>query len=397
MAAIEFDNVSKVYGGDVRAVADLNLKIEDAEFVVLLGPSGCGKSTALRMVAGLEQVTSGDIRIDDKSVTRVPPRDRDVAMVFQNYALYPHMNVYDNVGFGLRMRGVSAHDRKPRIERAAGVLGLAEHLKRKPSQLSGGQRQRVAMGRAIVREPKAFLMDEPLSNLDARLRVQMRTEIVRIQRELGVTTIYVTHDQVEAMTMADRVAVMRGGYLQQYDTPDAVYARPANLFVGSFIGSPAMNLLAGRLERRDGELSFRSGAQSIALPPQILQHRPEMSKRLDSRVAVGFRPEALRVASEDNLFTFTGMATMSESLGFETLLYVTAAFEPVEHEQVAESSPDLESSELGRTSGGEPSRSAVVIARLPAGSAMRDGEGVRLSLAPELLHFFDLATGEAIR
>jgi multiple sugar transport system ATP-binding protein len=191
--------------------------------------------------------------------------------------------------------------------------------------------------------------------------------------------------------------VMRGGYLQQYDTPDAVYARPANLFVGSFIGSPAMNLLAGRLERRDGELSFRSGAQSIALPPQILQHRPEMSKRLDSRVAVGFRPEALRVASEDNLFTFTGMATMSESLGFETLLYVTAAFEPVEHEQVAESSPDLESSELGRTSGGEPSRSAVVIARLPAGSAMRDGEGVRLSLAPELLHFFDLATGEAIR
>ena len=229
MASLEFDEVRKTYDGDVWAVRDLTLTVNHGEFVVLVGPSGCGKTTALRMLAGLEQITSGEIRIGGVRINDVSPRDRDIAMVFQNYALYPHMSVYDNIGYGLKVRRMPRAERRVRIEQAASMLGLTTELKRKPSQLSGGQRQRVAMGRAIVRRPEAFLMDEPLSNLDARLRVQMRTEIARIQRELGVTTVYVTHDQVEAMTMADRVAVLRGGELQQFDTPQQVYANPANL------------------------------------------------------------------------------------------------------------------------------------------------------------------------
>jgi multiple sugar transport system ATP-binding protein len=391
MAAIQFDNVSKTYGNEVRAVADLDLDIADGEFVVLLGPSGCGKSTALRMVAGLEHIDGGVVRIGDQVVNDTPPRDRDVAMVFQNYALYPHMNVFDNIAFGLRMRGYPSAERRPRVERAAGVLGLADHLRRKPSQLSGGQRQRVAMGRAIVRQPKAFLMDEPLSNLDARLRVQMRTEIVRIQRELVVTTIYVTHDQVEAMTMADRVAVMRGGRLQQYGPPDVVYSSPVNLFVGSFIGSPAMNLIAGRIETRDGEPHFLSGSQSLRLPPTVLERRPSLAEHREG-LALGFRPEALSIAGEHDSLLLRGVAVLAESLGFETLLYVEVEADPVEHEQVLESTPDLERADIASDLG----RQATLVARLGPGASFADRERVTLTVDPARLHFFDATTGDAL-
>ena len=279
MATLEFDEVSKVFDNGVHAVRDLSLTVADGEFVVLVGPSGCGKTTALRMLAGLERITAGEIRIGGVRVNDVQPRDRDVAMVFQNYALYPHMSVYDNIGFGLRVRHIPKPERRARIERAAAILGLTEQLNRKPSQLSGGQRQRVAMGRAIVREPRAFLMDEPLSNLDARLRVQMRTEIARIQHELGVTTVYVTHDQVEAMTMADRVAVLRGGVLQQLDTPQRVYAEPANLFVATFIGSPAMNVVEAQLRQGDGGLECRIGD----LRPPAARRHPDRAARARPR------------------------------------------------------------------------------------------------------------------
>src|SRR3712207_4836705 len=253
MATITFDKVTRRYpGADKLAVDSFDLEIGDGEFLVLVGPSGCGKSTALRMLAGLEHVSAGAIYIGDREVTHVPPKDRDIAMVFQNYALYPHMSVADNMGFALKMAKVPADERKKRVDEAARILGLTEFLERKPKALSGGQRQRVAMGRAIVREPKAFLMDEPLSNLDAKLRVQMRSEIARIQHELGVTTLYVTHDQVEAMTMGDRVAVIRKGVLQQVDTPQYLYEHPNNLFVAGFIGSPSMNLVEAELTLRDG-------------------------------------------------------------------------------------------------------------------------------------------------
>src|SRR5204863_9613800 len=273
MAEIEFIHVSKSYG-DTPAVRDLNLKVGEGEFVVLVGPSGCGKTTALRMVAGLEEISDGEIRIGETVVNDVDSRWRDVAMVFQNYALYPHMTVFDNIAFGLRVRRVPKREINRRVEDIGRVLGLAELLDRKPRQLSGGQRQRVAMGRAIVREPSVFLMDEPLSNLDARLRVQMRAEVSRIQHELGATTIYVTHDQVEAMTMGDRVAVMRNGVLQQTGPPQEVYDRPRNLFVASFIGSPPMNLLQARVERRNGGLAAVVGDQELDLPAELVRARP---------------------------------------------------------------------------------------------------------------------------
>src|SRR3954452_13620407 len=269
MAGITIERVSKVYGDGTLAVDDLNLEVGDGEFVVLVGPSGCGKTTALRMVAGLEEITEGTVHVGERLVNDLPPKDRDIAMVFQNYALYPHMSAFDNIGFGLKMRGVPKREIEQQVVRAAKVLGLEEVLRKKPRTLSGGQRQRVAMGRAIVREPQAFLMDEPLSNLDAKLRVEMRAEIARIQRDLGVTTIYVTHDQVEAMTMGDRVCVLRGGFLQQVASPQELYDRPANLFVAEFIGSPAMNLVRAQLA--DGEVRF--GPNTLAVPPAVLSGR----------------------------------------------------------------------------------------------------------------------------
>jgi ABC-type sugar transport system ATPase subunit len=396
MAAIEFDDVTKIYGDGIRAVSDLNLTVQDGEFVVLLGPSGCGKSTALRMVAGLEAITDGEIRIGGKRVNSVEPRDRDVAMVFQNYALYPHMDVEDNIGFGLRVRRVPKPERTSRIRRAAEVLGLSEHLERKPSQLSGGQRQRVAMGRAIVRQPKAFLMDEPLSNLDARLRVQMRTEIVRIQRELNTTTIYVTHDQIEAMTMADRVAVMRGGILQQFDTPDRVYSHPANLFVASFIGSPAMNLVEGTLERDNAHIRCRLGSQAMEVPETVFTTHTGLREQIGSTVAVGIRPEGLSLASSTARSSLTGTVVISESLGFETLVYMDVDAKPVSRAEVLESLPDPETGDRVSTQPLTKTSATTLVARLPAGTVVREGQPLTLSVDPKRLDFFDLKDGHAI-
>src|SRR5690242_18051008 len=289
MAAITFDDVTKIYGDGFRAVSDLNLDVRDGEFVVLVGPSGCGKTTALRMIAGLEEISDGQIRIGERVVNNLPPGARDVAMVFQNYALYPHMTVAENIGFALRMRKVPKAEARKRIAETARIIGLVDHLDRKPGQLSGGQRQRVAMGRAIVREPQVFLMDEPLSNLDAKLRVQMRAEISRIQRQLNVTTVYVTHDQVEAMTMGDRVAVLRRGVLQQFEPPQRLYEKPGNLFVASFIGSPAMNVLEAVVEKNGDGLLLRVGAATLPVPREA----DGLGDYVGKRVALGLRPEAL--------------------------------------------------------------------------------------------------------
>ena len=297
MAEIVLDHVSKVYGGEgPSAVSDLNLDIKDGEFIVLVGPSGCGKTTALRMVAGLESITDGTISIDDRVVNTVPPKERDIAMVFQNYALYPHMTVYDNMAFGLKLRKLAKEEIDRRVREAARILGLEEFLDRKPKALSGGQRQRVAMGRAIVREPKAFLMDEPLSNLDAKLRVQMRSEIARIQHDLNVTTLYVTHDQVEAMTMGDRVAVIRKGVLQQVDSPQFLYDHPENLFVAGFIGSPAMNMVEADLARENGSWVVEFGGFRLAIPEEVFAARPELRAYEGKPVIVGIRPEDMEDA-----------------------------------------------------------------------------------------------------
>jgi len=390
MATLEFDHVSKVYDQDVTAVRDFSLAVEDGEFVVLVGPSGCGKTTALRMLAGLEEITEGEIRVAGVRVNDVPPRERDIAMVFQNYALYPHMDVFDNIGFGLRVRGVPKVERRSRVERTAASLGLGDHLHRKPSQLSGGQRQRVAMGRAIVREPKAFLMDEPLSNLDARLRVQMRTEIARIQRELGVTAVYVTHDQVEAMTMADRVAVMRRGVLQQLDAPQRVYAEPVNLFVATFIGSPAMNVVEGTLERRDGTVECRIGSYALPLDDVVLSSRGALARAIGKTVAVGIRPEALTVAG-DEAPGMRGIVVVAEALGSEVLAHIQVDVTPVLREEVLEGLADasLDPADLH-----EP-ETATLVARLPAETAVQRGDVLTLTVNPHRAHFFDLEDGRA--
>ncbi|MEP7224128.1 MAG: sn-glycerol-3-phosphate ABC transporter ATP-binding protein UgpC, partial [Actinomycetota bacterium] len=291
MATIELEGLTKVYGDGTRAVHELDLEIDDGEFVVFVGPSGCGKTSALRMIAGLEEISGGTVRVGGEVVNHLPPKNRDIAMIFQNYALYPHMNVYDNMGFGLKMRGLEKVEIRRRVEAAARVLGLSEVLTKRPRHLSGGQRQRVAMGRAIVREPQAFLMDEPLSNLDAKLRVHMRAEIARIQRDLQVTTIYVTHDQSEAMTLGDRVCVMRGGLLQQVDRPQVLYDRPVNLFVAGFIGSPAMNLVEAELTGSDGGLTAVFGPHVLAVPGDVVAARPGLRRYVGRRVALGIRPE----------------------------------------------------------------------------------------------------------
>ena len=290
MATVTLDSVNKIYDNGFQAIYDLSLDIADSEFLVLVGPSGCGKSTALRMVAGLESISSGELRIGDRVVNDVEPKDRDIAMVFQNYALYPHMTVYDNIGFALKLARVPRPEIDSRVRKAAAILELEPWLDRKPGQLSGGQRQRVAMGRAIVRQPAAFLMDEPLSNLDAKLRVQMRAEIARLQRDLAVTTIYVTHDQVEAMTMGDRVAVLKDGYLQQVGAPQHLYDEPTNVFVAAFIGSPSMNLFEG-VVTLDGEKSVQIGSQRVALAPEALEKHPALQSYDGQRVVVGVRPE----------------------------------------------------------------------------------------------------------
>jgi multiple sugar transport system ATP-binding protein len=398
MAGITFDDVSKTYGDDYRAVSDLSLAVQDGEFVVLVGPSGCGKTTALRMIAGLEEISEGEIRIGDRVVNNLPPGDRDVAMVFQNYALYPHMTVAENIGFALRMRKVPKAEARRRIEDTARIIGLVEHLDRKPRQLSGGQRQRVAMGRAIVREPQVFLMDEPLSNLDAKLRVQMRAEISKIQRQLAVTTVYVTHDQIEAMTMGDRVAVMRRGLLQQFEPPQRLYERPANLFVASFIGSPAMNILEGTLERDGDRVVCRVGTAELTVPPEVLADRPALAGYGGKVVALGIRPEALSEPGRRDGADggrLRGRVQAVEALGPEQLAHIEVEAKPVLVEDVLEGLVDLEEAkELAEIKAG--GARSVVVARLDASATLRPDEAVELAVDVRKLHFFDLDTGEAI-
>jgi multiple sugar transport system ATP-binding protein len=385
MAELEFNHVSKTYGGDTAAVRDLNLQVEEGEFVVLVGPSGCGKTTALRMVAGLEEITSGEIRIGDRVVNELAPRDRDIAMVFQNYALYPHKTVYENLAFGLRMRKVPKAEQRKRVEEIAHKLGLGDMLQRRPAQLSGGQRQRVAMGRAIVREPKAFLMDEPLSNLDAKLRVQMRAEIARIQKALHVTTLYVTHDQVEAMTMGDRVAVMRDGVLQQVDTPQHLYDAPANLFVASFVGSPPMNIFEAAVDADGTRLVF--GETQLDVPGRALR---EYAGR---RVAVGIRPEEVREASGWDGARVRGRVLLVEALGAEQLVHIEVAATPLERADLVDAAAQPPGPSLGVE---DLERSVTLLGRFDRHLLLTPGEAVEVAIDPRLLHFFDLETGLAL-
>jgi multiple sugar transport system ATP-binding protein len=389
VAEIRFEHVSKVYGDDVVAVRDLNLEIGEGEFVVLVGPSGCGKTTALRMVAGLEEITDGEIKIGGRVVNDLAPRDRDIAMVFQNYALYPHKTVYENLVFGLRMRKVPKAEQRKRVEEIARILGLGDMLERRPAQLSGGQRQRVAMGRAIVREPKAFLMDEPLSNLDAKLRVQMRAEIARIQQALSVTTLYVTHDQVEAMTMGNRVAVMRGGVLQQLDTPQRLYDAPVNLFVASFVGSPPMNLFEATF---DGS-KLRLGTAELALPPDVVGERPGLARYVGRRIAVGIRPEDVREASGWDGARLPGRILLVESLGSEQLVHIEVAAKPLERADLIDAAAQPPGPSLGVE---DLERSVTLLGRFDRHLLLTPGEAVEVAIDPRLLHFFDLETGAAI-
>jgi multiple sugar transport system ATP-binding protein len=384
MAQIQFSHVTKLYG-DTPAVRDLNLEVGEGEFVVLVGPSGCGKTTALRMVAGLEEITDGEIRIGDSVVNDLPPRDRDIAMVFQNYALYPHKTVFENLAFGLRMRKVPKDEQRRRVEEIAQKLGLADLLSRRPSQLSGGQRQRVAMGRAIVREPKAFLMDEPLSNLDAKLRVQMRAEIARIQKALAVTTLYVTHDQVEAMTMGDRVAVMRDGVLQQVDAPQRLYDAPANLFVASFVGSPPMNLFEATVEVDGTQLVF--GETRLDLGGRTLR---EQNGR---RIVVGIRPEEVREASGWDGARIRGRVLLVEALGAEQLVHIEVAAKPLERADLVDAAAQPPGPSLGVE---DLERSVTLLGRFDRHLLLSPGEAVEVALDPRLLHFFDLETGLAL-
>jgi multiple sugar transport system ATP-binding protein len=393
VADVTLSDVGKVYVDGTRAVKGLNLDIADGEFLVLVGPSGCGKTTALRMVAGLEDISEGEVRIGDRVVNRVPSRDRDVAMVFQSYALYPHLNVRNNIAFGLQLRKLPKAEIERRVNQAADVLGLTEYLDRKPRNLSGGQRQRVAMGRAIVREPQAFLMDEPLSNLDAKLRVQMRAEIARIQRGLGTTTIYVTHDQVEAMTLGDRVAVMRKGLLQQVDSPQVLYDHPVNLFVAGFIGSPAMNLLDCKLVDEAGGLVFILGDQKLPVPDSLLAKRPALRGFVGRDVVVGIRPEDMEDASLSGggPARLTSTVELVESMGSEVLAHFTVAAPSVVTEDTKELTRDI-----GEPVAVEPDPHTVVVARFGPRSLAREGERIEVVVDAEHLHVFDPETGLSI-
>jgi multiple sugar transport system ATP-binding protein len=396
MARIALSHVGKVYDDGTRAVTDLDIDIRDGEFLVFVGPSGCGKTTALRMVAGLETITEGEVRIGDRVVNHVPPRDRDIAMVFQSYALYPHLSVRDNIGFGLQLRKMPKPELNARVEEAARILGLSEYLDRKPRNLSGGQRQRVAMGRAIVRQPQAFLMDEPLSNLDAKLRVQMRAEIGRLQRDLGVTTIYVTHDQTEAMTLGHRVAVMKKGALQQIAPPQELYDRPTNLFVAGFIGSPAMNFMSGVLSHADdGSYALALGPEVITVPDAVVAARPALAGYLGRPVIVGIRPEDIADAALTGGApgrTLTCVAELVEPLGSDLVVYLSAPVPaPSGHEDFAELAKE--------TAGGVPltgEDSTTLVARLSPRSSVTEGEKIALSLATDRLHFFDPESGSAV-
>jgi multiple sugar transport system ATP-binding protein len=398
VAEVTFDGVSKVYVDGTRAVDKIDLEVQDGEFMVLVGPSGCGKTTALRMVAGLEEISEGQLRIGDRIVNQVAPRDRDIAMVFQSYALYPHLTVYDNIAFGLRLRKTPKAEIDKRVREAARILGLEQFLDRKPRALSGGQRQRVAMGRAIVRQPQAFLMDEPLSNLDAKLRVQMRSEISGIQRNLKVTTIYVTHDQVEAMTMGDRVAVMRKGELQQVDSPQELYDQPVNLFVGGFIGSPAMNLVEATLERANGGLTAKTGDQTIGLGEEVLSQRPGLKAYEGRKVVLGIRPEDLEDAALESDTPqdrrVRGRVDLREALGSEIMVHFTIEAPPAVTEDVRELARDV-GDESAVEAKAEASHTTVV-GRFSPRTEVRQGDVIEVAVDTRSLHFFDPDSGIGI-
>jgi multiple sugar transport system ATP-binding protein len=395
LATIELEKLTKVYADGTRAVESLDLAVDDGELVVFVGPSGCGKTSALRMIAGLEDISDGTVRVGGEVVNDLPPKARDMAMVFQNYALYPHMNVYDNMAFGLKMRHLDRDEIRRRVESAARVLGLSEVLTKRPRHLSGGQRQRVAMGRAIVREPRAFLMDEPLSNLDAKLRIQMRAEIARIQRDLGVTTIYVTHDQSEAMTLGDRVCVLRGGVLQQADRPQVLYDRPANLFVAGFIGSPGMNLVEARLGERDGKIAVSFGPHTISVPEAAARSRPALREYAGRELALGIRPEdfddAGAGAPDDESIDVD--IDIREDMGPEIYLHFAVDAAPVTADVLKEI---VGGEALAAANEQTHHHGSPFVARVSRGSTAREGERARLRIDTTRLHFFDLATGEAV-
>jgi multiple sugar transport system ATP-binding protein len=397
VAEVVLEHVGKVYPDGTRAVRDLNLDADDKEFLVLVGPSGCGKTTALRMVAGLEDISEGEVRIGDRVVNRVPARDRDVAMVFQSYALYPHLTVRDNIGFGLQLRKMPKAEIKRRVNDAARILGLEDNLDRKPRNLSGGQRQRVAMGRAIVREPQAFLMDEPLSNLDAKLRVQMRAEIARIQRDLGVTTIYVTHDQTEAMTLGDRVAVMKKGELQQVAEPQVLYDHPTNLFVAGFIGSPAMNLLQGTLiGGEDGDLELDLGSQKLQIDRAVLNQRPALRDYFGRKVVAGIRPEdmedAALVTGADGT-RLQSTADLVEAMGSDVLVHFVVDAPQVVTDDTKELARDVGTDVLGAL---EARPHTDMVARFSPRTRVRVGEPVTVQISIDRLHYFDPDSGLSI-
>jgi multiple sugar transport system ATP-binding protein len=384
MAEITFDGVTKIFGDDIRAVDDLSLHVADGEFMVLVGPSGCGKTTALRMLAGLEDITSGTLSIGGSVVNNVLPKDRDVAMVFQNYALYPHMTVAQNMGFALKVRGLSKAEVAKKVGEAAAILRLTDYLDRRPKALSGGQRQRVAMGRAIVRSPQAFLMDEPLSNLDAQLRVEMRLEIARIQRLLGVATVYVTHDQIEAMTMGDRVAVMRGGKLQQCDTPQDLYDHPRNEFVAGFMGSPPMNLLRGSLESNDSGLALVLGSQRLAVPSNYATSH-QLPKVDGPGVVFGVRPEDIEVLEHSGSDSLSTKVERREALGAEILVHL-ALVDAVGNDAF-----------VVNDSGAVVSRPTTLVAKMGPRSGVSVGDQLQVRLNPDHFHFFDTDSGLSLR
>jgi multiple sugar transport system ATP-binding protein len=400
VAEITLDDVSKIYGDGTKAVSSLDLGIQDGEFMVLVGPSGCGKTTALRMVAGLEEISGGTIRIGDRVVNDVPSRDRDIAMVFQNYALYPHMSVYENMAFGLKLRKLPKQEINERVRRAADILGMEEFLRRKPRALSGGQRQRVAMGRAIVREPQAFLMDEPLSNLDAKLRVQMRSEIAKIQHDLKVTTIYVTHDQTEAMTMGDRVAVIKKGELQQVDAPQTLYDKPLNLFVAGFIGSPAMNMVGARLSRSDGSILAEFGGFRLRVGDEALKARPELEKFDGKEVVLGIRPEDMEDASlvqgapQDRQISST--VDLREALGSEVLVHFGIDAPIVLTEDTRELAVDVGAEALEDLEERAKGAKSSFVAQLSPRTRLREGDRMEVVVDTNRLHFFDPETGLGI-
>jgi multiple sugar transport system ATP-binding protein len=400
VAGIVLHDVWKVFADGTEAVRSLDLDIADGEFMVLVGPSGCGKTTALRMVAGLESITKGEIRIGDRVVNDVPPKERDIAMVFQNYALYPHMTVFDNMAFGLKLQKVSRSEIDRRVRDAARILDLDELLNRKPRALSGGQRQRVAMGRAIVRHPHAFLMDEPLSNLDAKLRVQMRAEIARLQHDLDVTTIYVTHDQIEAMTMGDRVAVIRKGMLQQVDNPQRLYEQPRNIFVAGFIGSPAMNLLEASLARLDGALVVQLGDLQLPVPPEVLAARPALAKYEGRKVVVGLRPEdmedAALVADAPADRRLPATVELREALGSDVVIHFTVAAPPAVGDDVRELAVDVGKEVLEKVEKTAARGEASVIARLNPRTHVQKGDRIELVVDTARLHFFDPDDGSGV-